>query len=74
MALISCHECGNRVSDNARACPKCGAPVIERIRREMKVRLIMAGFAIVVAAICAFDVWLIMHNFLQKALGPLQHQ
>jgi|ERR1035441_1286545 hypothetical protein len=36
MALISCHECGNQVSDNARACPKCGAPVIMRIRRELE--------------------------------------
>jgi len=74
MALIRCHDCGNQVSDNARACPKCGAPVIVRIRRELKVRLFMAGFAIVVAAICAFDVWLIMHNSLEKVLGPLQHQ
>jgi uncharacterized membrane protein len=73
MPLIDCHECGNQVSDNARACPKCGAPVIVRIRRELKVWLIMAGFAIVVAAICAFDVWVIMHNLLQKALVPLQH-
>lgn len=58
MAIVDCHECGNQVSDSARVCPKCGVPVIGRIRRELKVRLIMAGFAIVVAAICAFDVWL----------------
>jgi uncharacterized paraquat-inducible protein A len=62
MALIDCHECGDQVSDNARACPKCGTPVMERIRRELKVRLFIAGFALVVAAICAFDIWLIMHT------------
>ena len=27
MALIDCKECGNKVSDKAQACPKCGAPV-----------------------------------------------
>jgi hypothetical protein len=27
MALIRCPECGNEVSDKARACPKCGAPI-----------------------------------------------
>lgn len=28
MALISCTECGNQVSDKARSCPRCGAPVV----------------------------------------------
>ena len=27
MALIRCTECGNEVSDKARACPKCGVPI-----------------------------------------------
>ena len=74
MALISCHECGNQVSDSARACPKCGAPVIVRIRRELKVNLIMAAVGIVFAIVAAFAVWLILHNLLQKASGPLQNQ
>jgi len=26
MALITCTECGNQISDRATACPKCGAP------------------------------------------------
>lgn len=26
MALVTCGECGNQVSDLATACPKCGAP------------------------------------------------
>ena len=45
-----------------------------RKQQELKVGLFMAGFAIVVAAICAFDIWLIIHDWLQKASGPLQHQ
>jgi len=62
MALISCRECGIQINDGSLACPICGTPVKERIRRELKVRLIMAGFVLVVAAICAFDIWLIMHT------------
>jgi hypothetical protein len=27
MALIRCNECNNQVSDQAEACPECGAPV-----------------------------------------------
>ena len=27
MALISCPECGNEVSDKAPTCPKCGVPL-----------------------------------------------
>ena len=27
MALITCSECGNTVSDKASSCPKCGAPI-----------------------------------------------
>lgn len=29
MSLIKCPECGNEVSDKAKACPKCGYPVEE---------------------------------------------
>jgi len=28
MALIKCYECSGQVSDHARTCPHCGAPVI----------------------------------------------
>lgn len=27
MALISCPECGNEISDKAPACPQCGVPI-----------------------------------------------
>ena len=27
MALIYCSECGQQISDKAKACPKCGAPI-----------------------------------------------
>jgi len=74
MALINCHECGNQVSDNAVACPKCGAPVIVRIQRAQKAYLIRSGISFVFVVIMLFFVWLTMHNFLQKVLAPLKHQ
>lgn len=27
MSMIKCPECGNEVSDKARACPNCGNPI-----------------------------------------------
>lgn len=32
MALIACRECRKEVSDQAQACPNCGAPLAERQR------------------------------------------
>ena len=30
MALVNCRECGKQISDQAAACPNCGAPVSGR--------------------------------------------
>jgi TM2 domain-containing membrane protein YozV len=30
MALVSCMECGKQISDQAAACPTCGAPMLGR--------------------------------------------
>ena len=27
MALINCTDCGNKVSNRAKSCPKCGCPI-----------------------------------------------
>jgi RNA polymerase subunit RPABC4/transcription elongation factor Spt4 len=32
VALITCHECGERISSDANVCPKCGA-ISMRVRR-----------------------------------------
>jgi hypothetical protein len=32
MALISCPECGNEVSDKAPTCPKCGVPLASALK------------------------------------------
>lgn len=32
MALIYCVDCGNKISDKAKQCPKCGCPIEESIK------------------------------------------
>lgn len=34
MAIIKCEECGAEISDKAKVCPKCGAPIREEERNE----------------------------------------
>ena len=36
MALVNCHECQKQVSDSARVCPNCGAPVSATQKRILK--------------------------------------
>ncbi len=31
MALINCKECGQQISDSAKVCPHCGAPVVKDV-------------------------------------------
>ena len=33
MALFACKECGKQISDQARSCPQCGAPVAQQTLR-----------------------------------------
>ena len=36
MAMISCSECGNNVSDKAASCPHCGVPIAEAPQQSSK--------------------------------------
>src|SRR5581483_1781454 len=36
MALVSCVECGNQVSDQASNCPKCGYPLGKKTKTQSK--------------------------------------
>lgn len=37
MALVNCSECNNKISDEAKNCPKCGAPInLEKINAKKK--------------------------------------
>ena len=72
MPLIKCHECSTQVSDHARICPKCGAPVIATIKRRQKAALIdlviRAGFALIIVTVSL--VW--FHHATRKFIAPVE--
>jgi len=74
MALIKCDKCGDLVSVNVGTCPKCGAPVVDRVGRELKANLIYTVLVLVIAIITGIFTLLIWRNMLQPVLGPLQNQ
>src|SRR5207237_876094 len=47
MALVKCGECGSDVSDLAKSCPKCGAPVAVEAPKERGYGCVVAILAIV---------------------------
>jgi|DEB19_MinimDraft_2_1074335.scaffolds.fasta_scaffold95474_1 hypothetical protein len=51
MALVKCKECGAKVSNTAKACPKCGAPdFIESVQKNSS-RIVKYGGAFVAVVI-----------------------
>lgn len=70
MALIQCHECSAQISDHARTCPKCGAPVIATIKRRQKAFLIELGVRAVFAAIFITVALLWFHHAMRKVTSP----
>jgi uncharacterized paraquat-inducible protein A len=72
MVLVQCHECGGQVSDHAKACPKCGAPVLARIRRQQKNVLIELGIRLVLAAVIGVTLWFTLGHIFKRAMAPLK--
>jgi hypothetical protein len=72
MALINCHECGGQVSDYARACPHCGAPVIATINRRRKAVLTDLAIRLTVGLVLGVVTWIVISNVLNHALAPLR--
>ncbi len=72
MPLIQCHECSGQISDHARTCPHCGAPVIATIKRRQKAALndliFRLGFGLVVGLVA----WFAIHHVMDKAMAPLK--
>jgi len=73
MALIKCDKCGNQVSDTAGACPRCGAPVIDRMGRELKGQLAYIVLTVVVAIISGIVTLLIWRHMMQPVLALPQN-
>jgi len=72
MALIKCHECSCQVSDHARTCPHCGAPVIATIKRRQKAALIGLGIRLAVAAVIGITLWFMLRHIFKQAMAPLK--
>ena len=72
MALIQCHECSEQVSDHARTCPHCGAPVIATIKRRQKAVLVELGIRLILAAVIGLTLWLTLHHIFGKLMEPLK--
>ena len=72
MALIKCHECDGQISDHARICPQCGAPVIATIKRRQKAALIGLGIRLVFVTVIGIAVWLLVHRIMNDSLAPLK--
>ena len=72
MALIQCHECSGQVSDHAKTCPHCGAPVIATIKRRQKAALIDLGIRLAVAAVIGITFLIMFRHLTNKALAPLK--
>ena len=59
MALISCNECGKKLSSNAKVCPECGNPMalsqvtIEKTSKELKGKLALTSVIYILSAIMA---------------------
>ncbi|MGD0743781.1 MAG: hypothetical protein ABSA45_01365 [Verrucomicrobiota bacterium] len=61
-----------RVSDHARTCPHCGAPVIATIRRRQKAYLIDLGIRLLLAVVISITLWLTLGHIFKQALAPLK--
>ena len=72
MALIPCHECSGQVSDHARTCPHCGAPVIATIKRKQKAVLIELGVRLGFVVVIIIVFWIGYHKFTKQFLDPLK--
>jgi hypothetical protein len=73
MALIQCHECSGQVSDHARTCPHCGAPVIATIKRRQKAELRYLAVKIILVFLFAIFAWVGIHHIFNQVLAPLQN-
>jgi predicted nucleic acid-binding Zn ribbon protein len=72
MPLIPCHECSGQVSDHARTCPHCGAPVITTIKRRQKAALIGLVIRLVFVIIIIIIASISFHRFMNQAMAPLK--
>jgi hypothetical protein len=66
MALVNCHECNKQVSDTARICPNCGAPVRAMQQRIMKWNLTVLAIGSVFMLLIAIGGGLVRKKLMQN--------
>lgn len=79
MALITCHECGKEISENAQSCPQCGAPqktankMAKSNNNGMKKAMLILG---IIGAFIAFGgaIGTLISGFASASLGALAEQ
>ena len=56
MALVHCRECGEKISEQAPSCPKCGAPQqqVTQHKKSNKNGLVLAVVLTVLLGVCAY--------------------
>lgn len=70
MALVNCHECNKQVSDTARTCPNCGAPVRATQQRILKWNLTVFAIGMVMILIVSIGGCLAMKKVSQSFQMP----
>ena len=70
MALVDCHECHKQVSDTARICPNCGAPVRATQQRILKWNLTVLAIGMVLMIIVAYGGWQMQKKLMQNLQLP----
>lgn len=73
MPLIQCHECSAQVSDHARTCPHCGAPVIATLKRRRKRELRWLLINLAFVSVMAVILWFTINHLFKKVLAPLKN-
>ena len=66
MALVNCHECNKQVSDSARVCPSCGAPVKATQQRILKWNLTVLAVGLLLMVLVAIGGCLLQKKLMQN--------
>ena len=65
MALLNCKECGSKISDTAKACPKCGAPATDlRLKFQDSLSLLELVLGLVVSLCTVYVIGVTIFGFL----------
>ena len=70
MALVNCHECQKQVSNTARVCPNCGAPVRATQQRILKWNLTVFAIGMVLIILVGIGGCFMQRKLMQNFQFP----